>query len=94
MSEMLQTIYAESTMSKSNVLKWNRCFKGGREDANNDEKQGHPVTKQTDENVTKIRELAQSDCQLTCRMIADDFGMSKETVKKILVQDLGMRDKT
>jgi hypothetical protein len=27
----------------------------------------------------------------TCRMIADKLEMSKETVLKILVQDLGMR---
>lgn len=57
MSEMLQTVYAESTMSKSNVFKWNRCFKGGREDENNDKKQGSPVTKWTDENAQKSGNL-------------------------------------
>jgi Mn-dependent DtxR family transcriptional regulator len=38
-----------------------------------------------DESVTKIRELVQSDCQLTCGMIADELDMSKETVRKISV---------
>jgi hypothetical protein len=55
---------------------------------------GSPVTMWIDKNVTKIRELVQSDCQLTSRMIADDLGMRKETVRKILVQDLSMRHET
>jgi hypothetical protein len=37
---------------------------------NDNERRGAPVTKWTDENVAKIRELVQPDCQLTCRMRA------------------------
>jgi hypothetical protein len=33
------------------------------------------------ENVVKIRELVQSDCRLTCMMIADELDNSKETVE-------------
>jgi predicted ArsR family transcriptional regulator len=44
-----------------------------------------------DENVAEIRKLVRSDSQLTCKMIADELDMSKETVRKILVQDLVMR---
>jgi hypothetical protein len=44
-----------------------------------------------DENVGKIGELVISDHQLTCRMIVDELYMSKETVRKILLQDLDMR---
>jgi hypothetical protein len=39
-----------------------------------------------DENVSEIRELVRCD-----RVIADELDNSKETVRKILVQDLGMR---
>jgi orotate phosphoribosyltransferase-like protein len=52
---------------------------------NNNERQGAPITKQMGENFAKIRELVQSDHQLTCRMIADELDMSKETVRKILL---------
>jgi DNA-directed RNA polymerase sigma subunit (sigma70/sigma32) len=58
---------------------------------NGDERQGAPLMKQIDENVTKMRKLVRSDHQLTCRMIADELDMNKETVRKILVQHLGMR---
>jgi DNA-binding Lrp family transcriptional regulator len=44
--------------------------------------------KQMDKNVTEIMEVMHSDCQLTCRMIADELDMSKETVMNILIWDL------
>jgi Mn-dependent DtxR family transcriptional regulator len=88
---MLETVYGESTMSKSNVLKWHKRFKENG-DVNDDERQGAPVTKRTDKNVAKISELVRSHRQLTCRMIADELDVSKETVKKMLVLDLGMRN--
>jgi hypothetical protein len=78
-------------MSESNVFKWYKYFREGREDVNNNERQGAHIKKRRDENVTKIMELVQSDCKLTCRMIADELDMSKETVRKISVLDLGMR---
>jgi transposase len=88
---MLKTVYGESTMSKSSVFKWHKYFKEGTEDMNDDERQGAPIMKRMDENVAKIRGLVRSDPWLTCRMIADELDMSKETVRKVCVQGLGMR---
>jgi hypothetical protein len=56
-SEMLKTVYGESTMSKSNVFKWHKRFRQGRDNVKEDERQGAPMTKRTNENVSKIREL-------------------------------------
>jgi hypothetical protein len=55
-------------MSKSNVFKWHKRFREGREDVNNDEKQSTPVTKRMDKNAMNVRELVPSDHWLTCRM--------------------------
>jgi hypothetical protein len=63
--EMLKSVYGESAMSKSNVFKWHKRFREGREDVNDDERSGAPVTKRTDGNVSKIRELVLSDHVLT-----------------------------
>jgi hypothetical protein len=67
----------------------NHCRKG-REDVNDEERQAAPITTQIGENVVKIGELVQSVRWLTCRMIHDELHTSKETIRKILVQDLGM----
>jgi transposase len=53
---MLKTVYGESNMSKSYVCKWHRRFREGREDVNNDKRQGAPVMKRMDKNVVKFRE--------------------------------------
>jgi hypothetical protein len=76
-------------MSKSNVFKCHKRFREGR-DVNVNERQGAPVTKWTDAYVAKISDIMQSDCRLTCRMTADELNV-KETVRKIIVQGLGMR---
>jgi transposase len=79
--EMLETVYGESTMGKSNVYKWHKRFREGWEDVNGDERQGAPVTKRTNKNVTKIRELVGFDCRLTCCVIVDDLDMIKVSEK-------------
>jgi hypothetical protein len=43
--EMLKTVYGESIMNKSNVFKWHKRFREGREDVNDGERQGAPITK-------------------------------------------------
>jgi transposase len=85
---MLRIVYGDSAMSKSNVFKWHKRFREGREDVYDDERQGAPVRKRTNENVEKIRELVQSGRRLSYRMIADELGMSKETVRIVLLKDL------
>jgi hypothetical protein len=59
--ELLKPVYDESAMSQSSVIKWYKRFRGGREDVNDDEKQGAPLTKRTEENVAKIRERVRYD---------------------------------
>jgi hypothetical protein len=70
MLAMLKTVYDESTLNKSNVFKWHKRFSEGVEDVNDDERQGALVTMQMNEN------------QGTCRLVADELDMSKETVRK------------
>jgi hypothetical protein len=53
---MLKTVYGESTMSKSNVFKWHKRFREGRDDVN-DERRSIPITKRMNKNAAKIREL-------------------------------------
>jgi hypothetical protein len=53
---MLVTVYDDSTMSKSNVFKWHKCFREGREDVNESVKQGEPM---------KMSEKSGNLCNLT-----------------------------
>jgi histone-lysine N-methyltransferase SETMAR len=56
-----------------------------------DERTGRPKTHRTDENVGKVLKLVCSERQLSVQMIAEELNLDRETVRKILTEDLGMR---
>jgi hypothetical protein len=56
-----------------------------------DERTGRPKTHQTDENMEKVRKLVCSDRRLSVQMMAEELNLGRETVRKILNEDLGMR---
>ena len=89
--KLLQEAYGEDAMSKTRVYEWHKRFKNGREEVEDDRKSGRPSTSKTDENIDRVRQLVRSDRRLTVRMIAEELSMNRETVRTILVQELGMR---
>jgi hypothetical protein len=56
-----------------------------------DERTGHLKTHQTDENVEKVRKLVNSDRLLSVQMMTEELNLDRETVRKILTEDFGMR---
>ena len=89
--KMLRDVYGDSSMSRTRVFEWHKRFVEGREDVEDDPKLGRPCTSTTDTNIEKVRQLVRSDRRLTIRVIANELGMDKETVRTILVDTLGMR---
>ncbi|VVC43895.1 Hypothetical protein CINCED_3A020837 [Cinara cedri] len=51
---------------------------------------GRPVTVSTPETVTKINQIVRADRRMSIRMIAEAVNADKETVKKILHEELHM----
>ena len=66
-------------------------FSTGREDVDDDPRPERPLTSGNDENIEKVQQLIRSDRRLTIRMIAEQLGLDKETLRLIFVSDLGMR---
>jgi hypothetical protein len=56
-----------------------------------DERTGRPKTHQTDENVEKAWKLVHSDRRLSVQIMAEELNLDRETVRKILTEDVGMR---
>ena len=65
-------------------------FVKGREEVEDDTKTGRSFTTKTDENITRVNQLVRSDRRLTVRMISEDLSLNRESVRTILVNDLGM----
>ena len=78
-------------MSRTQIFKWHKRFKKSHNKVEDDLKTGRPSTMKTDENITRVKLLVQSDHRLTVRMISDKLSLKRESVRTILLHDLGMR---
>lgn len=86
--EMIQKAHGEKAMSRKNVFKWFALFRDGREQIEDDFRSGRPKDGRSDENVRKVADALKADKCLSTRLIEDMTGISKDTVHRILVEDL------
>jgi len=78
-------------MKKSAVYKWVKCFSEGGESVSDEERSGRPATSRTEENIANVRQIVLENRRLTVRSIAEQSEHHRETVRKILTEDLDMR---
>jgi hypothetical protein len=90
--QMLTEVYGANAMKNLSVFEWHKRFKEGREDIKDDERTGCLKTHQTDENMEKVQKLVCSDRRLIVRITAEELNLDRETMRKILIEDLGMND--
>ena len=50
-----------------------------------------PATSSTEESITKIRQIVRENLRLTVRSIAEHVNINRDTVRKILTEDLDLR---
>jgi hypothetical protein len=63
----------------------------GRESVTDKERSEQPATKRTEEKIAKFRQIVRGNRRLTVRSITEQANIDKETVKKILTEDLDLR---
>ena len=73
------------------VCKWHKAFKGGRENVVDDPRSGRLISSTNDQNVEVVRAVMAKDGQLSVRMIAEETGLNKNAVHRILTEHLHMR---
>ena len=78
-------------MKKTAVYKWLKGFSEGRESVTDEERSGWLATSRTKENTAKIYQIMRENCRLTVTSIAQQVNIDRETVRKILTEDLDMR---
>ena len=62
-----------------------------RESVTDKERSGRPATSRTEENIAKVRQIVRENRRWTVRSIAEQVNIDRETVRKILAEDLDMR---
>ena len=83
-------VYGDNAMKKTAVYKWVKRFSEGRKSVTDEEWSGRPATSRTEENIAKVRQIVRENRRLTVRSIADEVNIDRETVRKILIEDLDM----
>ena len=86
--EMLNAAYGDQALSRSNVFQRYGRFRKEREDIEDDPRCGRPTECRNDNNVEKISKLLLQNRQLSLRMLVDEVNIGKDTVRKIVVEDL------
>ena len=85
---MLVQVYGDNAMKKTAAYKWVKRFSEGRESLTEEERTGRPATSRTEENIAKARQIVRENRRLTVRSIAEQVNIDRETVTKILTEDL------
>ena len=72
-------------------FKWHKALKEGRENVEDDPRSGRPISSTNDQNVEVVRAVMTKDRRLSVRTIAEETGLNKNAVRKILTEHLHMR---
>ncbi len=86
--EQLRLVYGDNAL-QATIVKWTNCFRNGCNSVEDDAREGRPKTMHNTANIDRIRSFIVKDRHLTTRDIAKCTNINRETVRKILCEDLG-----
>ena len=72
-------------------VSWHKRFSEGRESLKDDDRPGHPRTVVTDDNIEKARDVIRKDRRLGVQAVAEEINLDRESVRRILREELNMR---
>jgi len=67
------------------------AFKDGRESVEDEQRAGRPSSSRTENNVARVKAVLDRDRRLNVRLIAEELGLPKTDVHRIITEDLHMR---
>ena len=68
-----------------------KAFKDGREGVEDEQRAGRPSTSRTENSVARVKAVLDRDRRLNVRLIAEEVGLAKTDVHRIITEDLYMR---
>jgi hypothetical protein len=89
--QLLRTAYGDTVLSSAQVFRWHKTFKDGRESGEDEQRAVHPSTARTENNVARVKVVLDRDRLLQVRLIAEEVGLPKTDVHRLVTEDLHMR---
>jgi transposase len=90
-NELLQKVYGSDSLSHSTAFEWFKQFREGWELLEDDELSGRPTTSRNEQTIEKVCQLVMQDRHITLRMLSVELNVSKDTIRAIMHDDLGMK---
>lgn len=88
---MHQNAFKDNCLSITQVGRWHKVFKEGREEVADELSSGRPITVRTDDNVKRAREVLRSDHRIIIQQIADTLNISRCVAHGIVTKELQMQ---
>ena len=88
--EALQQVYGDTVPCRAVIYDWIKRFKEGREQIEDDQREGRPSTSTSAENLQLVKELIKEDRRLTIDEIANEVGISHGSAFSIIKDKLGL----
>ena len=89
--ELMRKVYGDNCSSRAQILRWYAPFKRGVETIEDEARPGRPFSIRNEGLIAKVRKRIQEERCVTVRMMVDEFGVNRETIRQILVEDLDKR---
>jgi len=90
--QMVNPAYGDQTLSCSNVFRRYGRFRDGREDTEDNPRSCRPTYCRIENNVEKTSQFLLQNSQISLRMLAEDVNICKDTLRKIVVENLRKRN--
>jgi len=87
--EIMRQVYGDNCLSRA--TRWYARFKSGVETIQDEARPGSQFSVHNKGLMAKMKEGIQEKRCATVRMMADEFGVNRERIRQILVEDLGKR---
>jgi len=87
--ELMGQVYGDNCLSRARILRWYGRFKCGVETIEDEARPGRPFSVRNEGLIANVRKRIQEERFVTVRMMADEFGVNRDTIRHIIVEDLG-----
>jgi len=91
--QLLRTAYGDAVFSSAQVFRWHKALKDGRESVEEQQRAGRPSASRTENNMTRVNAVLDRDLRLNVWLIAEEVGLPKTDVHRIIKGDLNMTKK-
>jgi len=90
--ELMRQVYGDNCLSRAQIFRWYVRFKSGVETIEDDEaRPGRPFSVRNEGLIAKVSKRIQEEHSVAVRMMADEFGVNREMIHQIVVEDLGKK---